>query len=206
MSRHASHIGVGFQGAEEEWARLVRTERRRWRDRVYRGRVWFDEEVRRRHRRLRQSVPAFVRQGSLRNLLTTPIIYSLAAPFMLLDFWVSAYQALCFPIYGIPRVRRGSYFVIDRHKLAYLNAIEKANCLYCTYANGVVGFVCEVVARTERYWCPIKHGRAVQAPHGHYQFFLDYGDAEGYRRDLPRLRKALRREPHERAPRTRRRT
>ena len=29
------------------------------------------------------------------------------------------------------RVRRSRYFVIDRHHLAYLNGIEKLNCVYC---------------------------------------------------------------------------
>ena len=190
--------------AEHAWARAVRTERRRWHDSLYRGHVWFDDEVRRKHRRLKQSLPAFLRDGSLRNLLTTPIIYSLWIPFLLLDLWVSLYQAICFPIYGIARVPRWPYFAIDRHKLAYLNTIERANCLYCSYATGVLGYVREVSARTEHYWCPIKHSRAIPAPHGHYQLFLDYGDAEGYRRDLTRLRKVLR-PAHASVPRARRR-
>lgn len=138
-----------------------------------------------------RSLAVFFRDGSVANLLTTPIIYSLALPFLLLDVWLTLYQTICFPIYGIARVRRRSFFVIDRHKLAYLNAIEKANCFYCSYAEGVVGFVREVLARTEQYWCPIKHARQIPIPHGHYQLFLDYGDAAGYRRDLPRLRSAL---------------
>ena len=203
MSLHARPVATGLQGTEKEWVRAVRTDRRRWHDQVYRGRVWFDEEVRLRHRRLKQSVPAFLRDGSLRNLLTTPVIYSLAIPFLVLDLWVTLYQAICFPIYGIARVPRGSYLVIDRHKLAYLNTIEKANCLYCSYANGVLGYVREVSARTEHYWCPIKHSRAILAPHGHYQLFLDYGDAEGYRRNLTGLRKALR-PAHGSVPRARR--
>ena len=183
MSWHARHVAEGLQGAGQEWSRAVRTERRRWHDRAYRGRVWFDEEVRRRHKRFRQSIPAFLRDGTLGNLLTTPVIYSLALPFLLLDLWVSAYQAICFPIYGIARVRRGSHFTIDRHKFAYLNGIEKANCLYCSYAEGVVGYVREGLAMTEQYWCPIKHGREVPAPHDRYRRFFDYGDG---RRVSPR--------------------
>ena len=95
-------------------------------------------DVYQQQRLLKQRIPSFLRQGSLRNLLTTPIIYSLALPFLLLDAWVTAYQWVCFPIYGIDRVRRSRYLVIDRHKLRYLNAIEKANCVYCGYANGVL--------------------------------------------------------------------
>lgn len=149
------------------------------------------QELRQAHLRLRQSIPAFLRNANPLSLLTAPIIYSLSAPFLLLDLWVTAYQWACFPIYGIRRVPRRTYFAIDRHKLAYLNAIEKANCAYCSYANGVIGYVREVAARTEQYWCPIKHARSVPQPHERYQRFFDYGDGEAYRRDAPALRRAL---------------
>ena len=95
-----------------------------------------------------------------------------------------AYQAICFPIYKIPKVRRRDYLVFDRHHLAYLNIIEKINCAYCSYANGAIAFVREVAARTEVYWCPIKHARRVLGPHPHYQGFADFGDAEAFRGKL----------------------
>jgi len=126
------------------------------------------------------------------NLLTTPLIYSLAVPLVLLDVWVSLYEAICFRVYGIERVRRRRYFVIDRHELGYLNPIEKANCLYCSYATGLLGYVREVAARTEQYWCPIKHARPIAAPHRRYARFAGYGDAVGYRQGLLRMRQALR--------------
>jgi hypothetical protein len=95
------------------------------------------------------------------------------------------------PIYGIERLPRRHYFVIDRHKLAYLNAIEKANCVYCGYATGVIAYVREVTARTEQYWCPIKHARPIAPPHAHYRAFFAYGDGVGYRRRLSALRRSL---------------
>jgi hypothetical protein len=107
---------------------------------------------------------------------------------MLIDLWVTLYQYICFPIYGITRVRRADYIAIDRYKLAYLNAIEKANCDYCSYASGMLAYVREVAARTEQYWCPIRHAQCVRAPHSHDRHFVDYGDAEGYKRELPVLR------------------
>ena len=55
-----------------------------------------------------------------------------------------AYQAICFPVYKIPKVRRRDYLVFDRHHLAYLNIIEKINCAYCSYANGAIAFMREV--------------------------------------------------------------
>jgi hypothetical protein len=148
-------------------------------------------------RAFRHGVVRFVREAGLVNLLTIPAIYSLLLPFFVVDMWVSLYQWTCFPIYGISRVRRGRYFVVDRHRLAYLNGIEKLNCAYCSYANGVVAYVREVAARTEQYWCPIRHARAIPAPHARYRQFVAYGEAARYRRELPRLRRAL-------TPRTRR--
>ena len=70
------------------------------------------------------------------------------------------------------------YLVFDRHHLAYLNAIEKVGCAYCSYANGLAAFFREVAARTEVCWCPIKHARRVLGPHPHYQGFADFGDAD----------------------------
>jgi hypothetical protein len=164
---------------------------RRRDDHVDHGRAWFEKELERAHRRLRQSIPSYVWQGSLLSLLTAPVVYSLLVPLAVLDVWVWAYQWVCFPIYGIRRVPRRGYFVMDRRRLAYLNGIEKVNCTFCSYANGLIAYVREVAARTEQYWCPIKHARAFRAPHDRYHVFFDYGDAEGYRRGLTPLRRTL---------------
>ena len=109
-------------------------------------------------------------------------------PLVLLDLFVTVYQAVCFPVYGIPKVRRRDYLVFDRHHLAYLNALEKLNCAYCAYANGLIAYVRVIASRTEEYWCPIKHARRLIGAHAYYATFEDYGDAEGYRRRLEELR------------------
>ena len=68
------------------------------------GRIRFERDVRLAHDRLKQSIPAFIRESSPLNLLlTAPIIYSWIAPIALLDLWISIYQALCFPIYASHR-------------------------------------------------------------------------------------------------------
>ena len=105
--------------------------------------------------------------------------------------FVSIFQAVCFPIYGIAKIKRADYLVFDRHHLAYLNALEKLNCAYCSYANGIIAFTREVAARTEQYWCPIKHARRVIGMHARYVLFDDYGDGENYQARLAELRKAL---------------
>ena len=172
---------------EDEFSRV----RQQWHYRIEAGRVRFAHDARLAHERLKQSIPRFIRESSPLNLMTAPIIYSLIVPIALVDLWITAYQRVCFPIYGISRVRRSAFIVIDRHHLEYLNGIEKLNCVFCGYANGVFAYIREVAGRTEQYWCPIRHGKRVRAPHAHYHEFVDFGDAAGYHRRLPLLRAEL---------------
>jgi len=108
------------------------------------------------------------------------VIYSLIIPIVLVDLWVMAYQAICFPAYKIPKVRRRDYLIFDRGSLTYLNAIEKLGCVYCSYANGLLAYVTEIAARTEQHFCPIKHHVKVTRPHSRYSHFLPYADAEAF--------------------------
>ena len=156
-----------------------------------RGRVVFEQEILRRHRELQVSLAKYVLGARPLVVLTAPVIYALIVPLVLLDLFVTLYQAICFPVYGIAKARRGDYLVFDRHHLAYLNALEKLNCAYCSYANGLIAFTREIAARTEEYWCPIKHARRAIGTHARYAGFEDYGDAEGFRRDLDAHRKSL---------------
>jgi hypothetical protein len=176
---------------ERDIERELNQTREQWRYRIEAGRVRFAQEVRAAHQRLKQSVPAYLRESNPLHLLVAPVIYSLIIPIAILDIWISLYQAICFPIFGIARVRRSTYIVFDRQHLAYLNVIEKMNCGYCGYANGVFAYVREIGGRTEQYWCPIRHAKRVRAPHPHYREFVDYGDAAGYAQQLPLLRGRL---------------
>jgi hypothetical protein len=133
--------------------------------------------------------PQYLRSAGLLNVLVSPVIYSLLLPMIVLDLWVTFYQHICFRAYGIPLVRRSTYILLDRRHLAYLNGIEKLNCIYCGYGNGVFAYAREVASRTEQFWCPIKHALRVRDPHQRYAKFLDYGDAEGYRSCLGDIRK-----------------
>ena len=145
------------------------------------GRIAFEDEVRRRHLELKTRLFPYIRRARPMVALTAPFIYSLIVPIVLIDLWVMLYQSICFRAYGIERVRRRDYFIFDRSHLAYLNALEKLNCAYCSYANGAIAFVREVAGRTEAHWCPIKHARRIVGEHNHYREFLDFGDAEAYR-------------------------
>jgi hypothetical protein len=152
------------------------------------GNVWFSEEMKREHRRLKTSLVRYVMRSRLFAVLTAPFIYALIFPFTLLDLFVSLYQAVCFLVYGIPKVRRKDYIAIDRRQLRYLNALEGINCLYCSYCNGLLAYVVEVAARTEQHWCPIKHARRLRKAHDRYSHFLPYGDAQAYRDGIEKVR------------------
>ena len=124
-------------------------------------------------------------------ILTAPVIYSMIIPAIILDIFTSFYQAICFPVYGITKAKRSDYIVIDRHKLPYLNMIQKINCIYCGYFNGLIGFVREVASRTEQFWCPIKHAMRVKGLHKRHFNFSKYGDVEDFQRRTKALREEL---------------
>jgi hypothetical protein len=154
-------------------------------------RVRFEREVLEQQRLFKTGVMAYLLTANLMSMLTAPVIYALFFPILLLDLSITIYQHICFRAYGIARVKRSDYFVFDRAHLAYLNLIEKINCAYCSYGNGVMAYGREVVARTEQYWCPIKHARKVMAAHPYYTGFVDFGDAESYKNELENLRTEL---------------
>jgi hypothetical protein len=161
---------------------------------VRNGRIQFDAATRVRHLGLKTGLYRYVLGARPLLILSIPFIYLVAVPLVLLDAVLSLYQAVCFPIYGIPKVHRHEYFAFDRARLAYLNVIEKAHCFYCSYANGLLAYAREIVGRTEQYWCPIKHSRHVAAAHGRYPRFIEYGDGDSYHRELNSLREELRQE------------
>lgn len=154
-------------------------------------RVEFEQSVSQAHRKLKTGVLRWLVRDRPQNLLTGPLIYGMAVPMLLMDACVTFYQWVCFPIYGITRVRRGDYLVFDRRHLGYLNAIEKFHCTYCEYGNGLMAYMTEVLARTEQYFCPIKHAHKILGTHGRYNRFLEYGEAEAYEAKLEEFRVAL---------------
>jgi len=74
--------------------------------------------------------------------------------------------------------------VLDRYNLFYLGSVEKINCLYCEYFNGVLSYIREIAARTEQFWCPIKHSKLLKDKHSRYGKFFDYGDYLKYKKEL----------------------
>ena len=148
------------------------------------GRINFEPEMLRLHKEQKTSLLHYILNARPLAVLSSPFVYGLIVPLVFLDLSVSIFQAVCFPAFGIQKVRRNDYLVFDHRYLGYLNTLEKLNCAYCSYANGIIAFFREVAGRAEQHWCPIKHARRILAAHPHYSEFADYGDAEAYRQLL----------------------
>jgi len=197
MSANASisaRLAAFERELETEFEGGLPEQRRQFRYSLERGRAAFDCEMCALHAKMRKGWLRFLWDAPRFSLVTAPVIYSLAIPLLLLDAWLWFYQTLCFPSYGIPKVERSRYVLLDRRHLRYLNWIERVNCDYCGYANGLVAFAREVTARTEQYFCPIKHASRCAGPHARYHDFSDFGDAESFHAKTQKLRSELRAE------------
>jgi hypothetical protein len=157
-------------------------------------RVRFTDTIGAAHRSLRTSVLRWMVTDRPQNFLTAPVIYGMIFPLLMLDLCVTLYQAICFPIYKVAKARRADYIVIDRQHLGYLNFFERFHCTYCAYANGLLAYANEITARTEQYFCPIKHAHKILGAHARYERFLPYGDAADYHARLEQFRLALEKE------------
>ena len=152
-------------------------------------RVYFEEAIKQQHKTLVTALNTYLFNAAFLNILTTPIVWFCLVPVVFMDLVITVYQAICFRVYGIPMVDRSDYIVIDRYALNYLNLIEKINCCYCGYVNGFIAYAQEIAARTEQYWCPIKHSRKVAIIHSRYKKFLEYGNGVEYREEIEAIRR-----------------
>jgi len=191
MNERINDLITRIRQLEEEIEVEIASRRAQFHFTLVDRRVRFEREILAQHRRLKTGVLRYLAQARLTNLISAPIIYAVFLPLLAADLAVTVYQWLCFPLYGIPRVRRRDYLLFDRNHLAYLNIIEKFNCAYCSYATGLASYVQEVIGLTEQYWCPIKHAQRLRQTHSHYEHFVDYGDASAYHEELEAIRKDL---------------
>ncbi len=158
--------------------------------------IIFDLEILKKHKDLHKKLIPYILNSRILNAFIAPVIYSMIIPALIMDIFVSIYQFICFPVYGIVKVKRADHIMFDRYKLGYLNWIEKFNCCYCSYFNGLASYVQEIAARTEKYWCPIKYASKHANFHDHYKDFFDYGDADSYLSGLAKIRTSVGKENH----------
>lgn len=194
MNEKIRQILQQINSLEDEIEAELNEQKKRWLYQVHGKRIEFERSMGDMHRTIKMGVFRWFMTVRPQNYLTSPIIYSMIIPMILLDLSMLLYQLTCFPIYQIARVRRSDYISFDHRHLAYLNIIEKIDCLYCSYGNGLMAYATEIFARTEQYFCPIKHAQKIRGMHARYQSFLDYGDAEDLHKRLEDIRLSLIRE------------
>jgi hypothetical protein len=191
MNERIRHLLGQLNTLEDELRNALHEQEASIHFRLVGRRVEFTTGARERHRHLRTGVLRWLAGGTLRNYASAPFIYGLVVALAVFDLGITLYQAVCFPLYRIAKVQRSGYIVFDRQQLAYLNFFERAHCTYCAYANGLIAYAAEIAARTEQYWCPVKHAHKVLGTHARYREFLDYGDAESFHAGVARLRREL---------------
>jgi hypothetical protein len=191
MNRTINQIINDIRALEDELEDIIDDQQRSFLYQIKGAKIEFKKTVFAQQKTLKKNVIQWLKDSSLRSVLSIPFIYSMIIPIAFIHLTIEVYQAICFPLYRIPKVKRANYFIADRQQLPYLNIIEKFNCAYCSYGNAVIAYAGEIIARTELYWCPIKHAKKMLGTHKHYQQFLDFGDFENYHAKTEELRSNL---------------
>ena len=120
MNGRIRHLLDQMSALEDELRREVQAQEASALYQLIGKRVEFEAAVRQAHLKLKTGFFSWLVTYRPQNLITGPIIYSMIVPLVILDLCVSFYQATCFPVYRIVRVRRADYIVFDRQQLQYL--------------------------------------------------------------------------------------
>jgi hypothetical protein len=158
---------------------------------IQNGYVRFEKEVFDKQKENMKNLWAWFRDIPLLHLLSSPLIYGMVIPAIFLDMMLFVYCHVVSRVFQIKFDKRSDYIVFDRQYLGYLNVIEKLNCLYCAYFNGLMQYASSIAGRTELYFCPIKHAKKIAYKHEYYDAFLPYGDGDKYQEKLKEFRENL---------------
>jgi len=161
---------------------------------IQNGYVRFEKEVLDKQKKNMKNLFDWFRDIPLLHLLASPLVYAMIIPAILFDIILFVYQQVIFRIFKFKFIKRSDYIIFDRQYLGYLNSIEKLNCMYCSYFNGLMQYASAIASRTELYFCPIKHAKKVAYQHEYYDEFFSYGDEDKYQKKLEALRKKSQKE------------
>ncbi len=152
------------------------------------GRIKFEEDVLKKQREAMKHLLTYFKEIPFLHLISSPLIYTMIIPAMVLDVMLFIYQQVIFRIYKFEFIKRSDYIVFDRQYLRYLNFIERLNCIYCSYFNGLMHYASEITSKTELYFCPIKHAKKTAYEPSYYLDFLTYGDEKDFQEKLQEIR------------------
>jgi hypothetical protein len=152
------------------------------------GYIRFEKEIFAKQKENMKNIFAWFGEIPFLHLLTSPLVYGMIIPAIVLDMMLFIYQLAVSRVFKIKFDKRSNYIVFDRQYLGYLNLIEKFNCLYCSYFNGLMQYASSIAGRTELFFCPIKHAKKIAYKHEYYDAYLIYGDGDEYQKKLKKLR------------------
>src|SRR4030065_416775 len=124
MNNRIHQILDQISALENELHTAIEQEGGRLRYQLEGKRVTFERTIKEAHLKVRVGGRRWFLTVRPQNFLTAPIIYGLIFPLVLFDLCISFYQLTCFPIYGVARVRRANYIVMDPHHTAFLTINE----------------------------------------------------------------------------------
>lgn len=148
---------------------------------IEKWKIRFSEEMKKRNKFYKTSLFESIFSARVREILSMPFIYMMIVPAIILDIFLFVYQQTALRLYKVPLVKRSEYIIFERKHLDYLNLIQKVNCLYCSYVNGLFSYAVEIAGRTEKYWCPIKSASRKKWWHDWEEYFAEYGDPEKFK-------------------------
>jgi hypothetical protein len=84
-----------------------------------------------------------VKRIGIARVLTGGTAMYICLPFIVLQhifYLFFFYNVLLFHLIGLPRLKFTNYVVVDRYKIEALPWLDRFNCMYCGYANGLYMF------------------------------------------------------------------
>ena len=100
---------------------------------------------------------------------------------VLLHICLEIYHQVAFRLYGIDLVDGSRYVKFDRYKLSKLTFLQKVNCTYCAYANGLLAYAVKIGSETEKYWCGIKHDIKKDSKYIEPRYHKDFAEYKKYK-------------------------
>ena len=182
LSREYDEIKKKYEKKKEEFTRDYNAFKEKYEFKIEGKSIIWNKDREKELKKDKKSAWDSVFSATVREILSFPFIWMMLIPAFILDLWLFIYQNTAIRLYKIPLAKRSDYIVFDRAQLAYLNWIQKINCIYCSYFNGLVQYAVEVAWRTEKYWCPIKHATKKHGSHNWEKFFAEYWNSKEFKR------------------------
>ncbi len=116
-------------------------------------------------------------ERTIRHIISIPFIYGLGVSLIIFHIILEIYHQIAFRLYGLNLIDYKKYIKVDRYKLPKLTLVQKFNCTYCGYVNGLLPYAVAISAETEKYWCGVKHDVDKSSKYIeplHHKNFVDY--------------------------------